>query len=958
MRNFFYSLLLIAIPVFTVAQSGKITGKVISTSSGQVLPSATVILVEKSKMIAADQNGAFTFSKLEPATYSVKCSYGGYNEKIIEEIIVKNDDNTAVTISLEEKVSGEVIITSKVSLRRETVAALLVAQKNSASVSDGISSEAIRKTPDRNTSDVLKRISGASIQDDRFAVIRGLNDRYNAAFINGAPLPSSESDRKAFAFDIFPSSILDNLIIYKTATPDKTGEFAGGIIDITTKSIPAKNFTSISIGGSYNSVLTGKDREYSDTHGSKDWLGIDDGSRAIPAGVPSSPAEFRALTAAQKADLAKLFGNFKWGISRKNTSPNFNFQISKGLNIERKGKEFFGALFSVTYNKTFTFKESERSSFAFTPTESPQPGELPIPVNKYKDSTYNDEVVLAGLANFSFKLDNNNSISWRNNLSINSDNQVISRIGAYDYQNEPDNFVKEDVRWFTSNQILSSQLLGDHQVGGFKTKISWLASFSKVERKIPNLSRTSYSVNRNSLNDLYASFSTPPSQTVGSGTMFSTRSNENIRNLKVDISQPFKFLANSQNFIKIGAGYQKRERDFISRTLGLTPYNIGIDFDYSLFLLGPDRIFSPENLGKKDDGKGGFMLADGTPSNANYDASSSLAHVYFMADQRFFKKFRLIYGVRAESFNQKLNFVDDQTNKPAKVDSTVTDWLPSVNFVYAVTPKMNIRLSFAEMVNRPEFRELAPFLFFEYVSGFSYNGYRYLRRSKIKNYDFRFEFFPGKAQVFSVSAFYKDFANPIEIIQIPETSAQTIFVNTTSAKVYGMELEFRTLISTLLGVKKESSILNKFTFSANAAVTKSEIKLLKLYDFNPEQLVTNRALQGQSPYLVNTSLSYNDEQLGLSSTLSVNRVGDRVYLPGTYNLANIYEKARTIVDIQIAKTFLAEKLELKFNARDMLAQKVDYYLDYDKSKSYTSIDRLFSSSIAPRVFSLSATYKF
>ncbi|MBL0358285.1 MAG: TonB-dependent receptor [Chitinophagaceae bacterium] len=958
MRNFFCFLLFIVLPNFLVAQTGKITGKVISASSGQVLPSATVTLVEKSKMIAADQNGIFTFSKLEPGTYSIKCSYGGYKEKIIEEIVVKNNDNTAVTISLEEKAVGEVVITTKVNLRRETVASLLVAQKNSASVSDGISSEAIRKTPDRNTSDVLKRISGASIQDDRFAVIRGLNDRYNAAFINGAPLPSSESDRKAFAFDIFPSSILDNLIIYKTATPDKTGEFAGGIIDITTKSIPSKNFTSISIGGSYNSVLTGKDRKYSDTRGGKDWLGIDDGSRAIPDGVPSSPTELRALTAVQKAELAKLYGNYKWGISRKTTSPNFNFQISQGLNIERKGKDFFGALFSVTYNKTFTFKEGERNSFAFTPTETPLPGEIPIQVNKYKDSTYNDEVVLAALANFSFKLDNRNSISWRNNLSINSDNQVISRIGAYDDQNEPDNFVKDDVRWFTSNQIFSSQLLGEHQVGSFKAKINWLASYSKVERKIPNLARTSYSVNRNFPDDIYAFFSTPPSQTVGSGTMFSTRSNESIKNIKVDITQPYKFLGNTQNLVKVGAGFQKRERDFTSRTLGLTPYNEGVNFDYSLFLLTPDKIFLPENLGKKDDGKGGFTLADGTLSNSNYDASSSLAHAYFMSDQRFLKKFRVIVGVRLESFNQKLNFIDGQTNKPARVDSTVTDWLPSVNLVYALTPKMNIRLSFAETVNRPEFRELAPFLFFEYVSGFSYNGYRYLRRSKIKNYDFRYEFYPGKAQVFSVSAFYKDFANPIEIIQIPETSSQTIFVNTTSAKVYGMELEFRTLISTLLGVKRESSILNKFTLSANAAITRSEIKLLKLYDFNPEQLVTNRALQGQSPYLINTSLGYNDEKLGLSSTLSVNRVGDRVYLPGTYNLANIYERARTIVDLQIAKTFLKEKLEVKFNARDILAQKINYYLDYDKSKSYTEIDRLFSSSIAPKIFSLSATYKF
>lgn len=961
MRNLLCLFLSIVLPNIVFAQTGKITGKVISSSSGQPLPNATVTLIEKSRMIVADQDGTFSFSKLEEGSYSIKCSYAGYNEKIVTEIIVKKDETTLpVAVSLEEKVLGEVVLTTKTSARRETVASLLVAQKNSANVSDGISSESIRKTPDKNTSDVLKRVSGASIQDDRFVVIRGLNDRYNAAFINGAPLPSSESDRKAFAFDIFPSSILDNLIIYKTATPDKTGEFAGGIIDITTKSIPSKSFTSVSIGGAYNSVLTGKDRKYSDTKGGKDWLGVDDGSRAAPGGIPST-AEFKdgaLMTFSRKAELAKLFGNYKWGISRTKTSPNFNFQIAKGLNIERKGKEFLGALFSVTYNRNFTFKEGERNSYEYAATETPLPDVEPIQRNKYKDSIYNDEVVLAALANISVKLNNRNSISWKNNLSVNSDNQVISRIGPYDYTTVPDEFVKEDVRWYTSNQILSSQLLGEHQVGPFKTKISWLASYSEVERKIPTLARTSYSVNRNTINDIYASFSSPPSQTVGSGTMFSAGSNESIKNIKVDITQPFTFLKNSQNLVKIGGGYQKREKDFTSRTLGFEPYEVGVDFDYSLKYLTPDKIFLPENLGKKADGKGGFMLEDGTFSNSNYDGNSSLVHGYIMSDQRFFKKFRLIYGVRVESFHQKLNFIDDQTNKPEKVDSTVTDWLPSVNLVYSLTSKMNIRLSYAETVNRPEFRELAPFLFFEYVSSFTYNGYRYLQRSRIKNYDFRYEFYPGKAQLFSVSAFYKDFANPIEIYQLANTSSQTMYANTTSAYVYGAEIEFRTLISTLAGIKNENSILNRFTLSANAALMKSDIKLDSLFDFNPEQLVKNRALQGQSPYLINTSLSYNDEKLGLSSTISLNRVGDRIFLPGTWDLAHIYEKARTVVDFQIAKNFLKDKLELKFNARDILAQNVSYYFDFDRSKSFTETDRIFASSIAPKIFSFNITYKF
>lgn len=944
--------------VILSAQNGKISGKVINVSSGQVLSSATVILVEKSRREIADQNGAFSFSKLPAGVYSIKCSYVGYVEKLIDSVIVREGESTVIDISMEEKrtQSDEVVIVSKKIARVESVASLLSVQKNSASVSDGITAESIKKTPDRSTSDVIKRVSGASIQDDRFAIIRGLNDRYNAAFINGAPLPSTESDRKAFAFDIFPSSILDNLIIYKTATPDMPGEFAGGAINITTKSIPSKNFTAVSVGAGYNDLITGKNRYFSANKGKQDWLGIDDGTRGIPSGIPA-PAEVKNLPFTERAELAKLYGNYKWGIKQGNTIPNINFQLTQGLNIERKGKEFMGALFSVIYNKNYTFKSGERNGF--DPFLSASPDDKPYQRGNYIDSLYNEETVVAALANISFKINNSHNIGWKNNWSVNTDNQLLKRTGAYDLDGDPTSFVKDDVRIYTSNRIFSSQLIGEHQVGKLKTKINWLGAYSSVNRKMPGTARTSYVGNTASPNDLIANFS---SGTIvpfsGSGNMFATNSNENIKSFKVDITQAYRMLKNSQNFVKIGAGYQARSRDFTSRLLGLSPYmQAPGGFDYTLYTQPLDQVFLPENLGEKANGKGGFLLEDGTLPNSDYTASSVLKHAYIMSDQRFFKKIRLIYGLRLEQFNQKLNALD-ALNKPLSKDSTVNDFLPSVNIVYALTSKINIRISYAQTVNRPEFRELAPFLFYENVSGFTYEGNPKLQRAKIKNYDFRFEFYPGKAQLFSVSAFYKDFTNPIEVIQIPNTSAQTIFNNALSAKVYGVEAEFRTLIATLLGIKNEHSLFSKFTFSANAAYVKSKVVLGPLFSIAADQLVTDRALQGQSPYVVNGSMGFNDDKIGLSSTLSVNRVGDRILIAGTYNTADIYEKARTVVDFQVAKTFLKEKLEFKFNIRDLLAQKTDFYFDFDRNKSFSKSDRFFSSNFAPRVISFSAAYKF
>lgn len=953
-------LLLIIISAHSWAQPGKITGKVINVASGMPMQGATLILVETSRSEIADLNGNFSFTKLKAGIYTIKCSYTGYAEKTVDSVVVTEESNAAITpviISMIEntQLAGVEIKSIRTRAAGETVASLLIAQKNMANVSDGITAETIRKTPDRSTSDVLKRVSGASIQDDRFAIIRGLNDRYNAAFINGAPLPSTESDRKAFAFDIFPSSILDNIVIYKTATPDKTGDFAGGIIEITTKSILPKSFIAVSFGGSLNSLSTGKTRYYSETQGRKDWIGQDDGIRGIPAGLPSVP-DLQAGSPETRAEAAKLFRKYKWGIRQTDAAPNYNFQLSKGINIEKNQKEFIGALFSVNYTKNYTFTTSDKNTYDFDRTA---PNFNPEQRNKFRDSIYNAEVIVALLGNLSVRIDNRNSISWKNNMSINTDNKLIMRIGSADHYSDSLTFVRDRVRWYSSNLIYSSQLLGEHQVGKKKTKINWLASYSKVKREIPNLSRTSYAGFRTDYSTVSALIPFGvPIQTAGNGTMFFVNSIESMKSFKADITQPYTLLGSSQNIVKIGGGYQYRERNFQSRLLAFQKYDPAgsATYDESLTSLPDDQIFLPAHMGLMKNGSGGFLLTDGTPSSAGYDASSALTHVYVMSDQRFLKDFRLIYGLRIERFHQELNSM--RNADPVIINTVITDYLPSANLVYALTPTMNLRLSYSKTINRPEFRELAPFIFFDYVSNLVYEGQETLKRAKITNYDFRYEFYPGKAQLFSVSAFYKDIINPIEIIAVPNTSIQTIYNNAVSGKIYGVEVEFRTLLSTVFGSKSENGLLSKFTLTGNGAITKSNVILGPLFGFPASQLIKERPLQGQSPYVINGSIGFNDDKLGLTSTVSVNRIGDRINIGGAYNKADIFEKARTVVDFQLAKSFLNNAVELKFTARDILAQEQIFYFDYDQNESYSANDKPNSTYIMPKVFSFNVTYKF
>lgn len=951
MKKIYCVILLLIVAQLAYSQTGKIVGKVISTSTGRTLGGATILLLEKSISKAADQNGVFDFSKIEPGTYSINCSYAGYQSKIIEEIIVKLNENTEINISLDLKTDDAVVVTAKrIKAAGETVASLLVAQKNSANVSDGITAQSIKRTPDRSSSDVIKRISGASIQDDKFAIIRGLNDRYNAAFINGAPLPSTESDRKAFAFDIFPSAILDNLIIYKTATPDKSGEFAGGLIELATKSVVAKNFTTISIGQGYNTLLTGKTRYYSEAEGKSDRLGLDDGRRGVPKDFPSTQ-NFNALTAEQKLEKAKLFKNIKWGVKNDIARPNFNFQLASGFNIQRKEKEFLSAVFSVNYNRTYTFTAGERKQY-----NVPSGADEPVLERDFIDSIYNEEIIWAVLGNVSVKLNNKNNISWKNNYSVNTDNKLVRRIGRFDVPGEPESFLKETGRLFTQGQIYSSQLLGEHQVGNKRTKVNWLAGYSKINREIPNIARTQYLGRFPDVDNTLSSIPTGIPLFGATGGMFSTNSDENIKNIKADISQPFSFSKNIQNLMKIGGGFQKRERFFTSRNLGFVQYTGSVlENDISFKNLPQDQIFLEQYLGLLTNGKAGISIADATLSNSSYEASSSIAHGYLMNDQRFYKKFRLIYGIRVESFNQKLN--TPKSTEAVNLDSTVVDVLPSANFVFAATPKINVRLSYTETVNRPEFRELAPFLFYEFVSGFSVVGDSTLTRARIKNYDFRFEFFPGNAQLLSFSGFYKKFKNPIELVRSPDFPNELKYNNNGSAKAYGIEAEFRFLLGTIFGANGTNDVLNRLSLSGNAALIKSSVQGKEgTRNFQGEN---DRALQGQSPYLINGSLGYTDDKNGLSSTVSVNRIGDRLVIAGSGFSANIYERARTVVDFQLAKSFIKNKVELKFNARDILAQNIFTYNDFEKSGSFKNgtNDRVFASNNAPTTLTFTATFK-
>ena len=906
----FYTLTLFIVSHLIFAQTSILKGTIIDDATGKTMPGVDVSVSNTKFYASSDFDGNFIITDLPVGTYEVQFSTSSYRTKIISEVIVKANDATNLTVSLVESKNElkEVVIT-KTKAKVESIKSLLIQQKNSVSVSDGISAESIKRTPDKSTSDVLKRISGASIQDNKFVIVRGLNDRYNANFLNGAPLPSSEPDRKAFSFDIFPSNMIDNLVITKTASPDLTGEFAGGVIQITTKNIPDQNFQSISYGNGYNTITTGKTQRYYEG-GKTDWLGIDDGTRALPSSIPDTKT-FKALTTINRIPFAKAM-NSDWELKNKNFSPNVSFQYSIGQRYEI-GEKTLGVLISASYNKSNVFDETSRNKYE-------TPG---IKSQDINDKTYREQFLLGALGNFSLKINKNNSLSFKNIFSINSDDRVVERLSEVDILTTPTNYYSS-VRWFTSNKIYTGQLIGEHYLPESKIKINWLGSYSKVDRTIPSLRRNIWE----KVSTGYQAY-LPVNQQSGNdygGSIFYSNNNEFNKNGKIDISK--KFGTSSSHEIKSGIFYQDRNRVYAARIFHYSKFYGANTFDEKIILNDfPDdkTIFGSQNMGQisLNPQSWGFTLYEATNPPESYTASSSLKAAYLMLDDKF-NDFRVVWGLRAEGYRQLLNSAT--TRRIIALDNKQNDFLPSANLIYALDSKRNLRLSYSKTLNRPEFRELTPMLFYDFSTQLSIQGKDDLKIASIQNYDFRFETYPGKNQLFSASVFYKKFKNPIEI-NATSTNKTVIYDNASSGFDYGLEMEFRTQLSSLFHFEG-SKLLDNLTVFSNISSISSEVDVTNIVA--PSNTEKKRQMQGQSPYILNSGIQYADSENGFTIAANINRVGNRIAVGGNSDAEpTLWEKSRTLLDCQLSKTFLDKKMEIKLNIQNILAQDQIFYNNND-----------------------------
>ncbi len=880
------------------SQSAGIYGIIKDNGSNEPLIGATLLVVETGSGTVTDIDGFYELD-LPEGTYSFEASYTGYQPEQVTEVILRAGERLELNFNLgtSTQIMETIVVTAEA--KRNSVVNLMLLQQRSISMVTGISADQIKLAPDRNTSDVLKRVSGASVQDNRYVVIRGLADRYNTALINGLSLPSSEPDKRAFSFDIFPANLLDNLIIYKSATPDLPGEWAGGVVQLNTKEIPQEGFATISLSTGYNSQSTF--RAFKDYRGgNSDWLGFDDGTRAIPESLGGVTKDSFNVNAASQIRNAKAFPN-DWAILEEaSMRPSIGLQASAGRSFGD-----VGVVAALTYNNSPKVVTGERNDFNVDKSQ----------LYNYFDRIYKTNVSVGGLLNFAWKMSPRSKVQLNNTYTVSSEDQLFERTGD---DIEQSRFIRSNSLFYTSNAMFSSQLLGDHVFGSRQVKLNWGLGYSHLTRDIPSYRRMLYLRNYEEPEDApflaVVPFGNPSPNLAGN---FYADQSEAFYTGRADLTIPYAWQGRKGN-LKFGSMWENKDREFDARLFGFIS---SFQTPQELYQLPISDIFDQENIAEK-----GFRMKETTDRSDSYDAGSALYAGYAMIEQSLTHRLRLIGGARMESFNQHLNSFRILSTVPVVLDTTFNDLLPSLHLIYALNDSTNIRAAASKTVARPNFRELAPFSFFDFFLFAGVDGNPNLVRTQIWNADLRYETYRKGAQYFSAALFYKRFDNPIEQFYNNAQGAGTRnfqWRNVPSAVDLGAEVEFRLKLNRLAG------FLQHFMVFGNASYIYSDVDISTLPGAQP------RPLFGQSPYLVNGGLNYDNRELGITSTLLFNRIGRRIWVVGQDKYLHTWENPRSVLDFQVTKS-IGTLGELKLTIGDMLNQEAVFYQDQDDNGRFNA----------------------
>ena len=919
------------------AQTGSIRGTIIDKGSKETIIGANLRIEGTTLGAITDINGQYEITGITPGIFDLTISYVSYKTLQINGVEVFADKITMLNLDLEEDLGelGEVVVMA--ARETNTDIAIISEIRKSFQVVSGMSAEQISLSLDRDAAQVIRRVPGITITENNFVQIRGLGARYNPVQLHNAFAPSVEADIKSFNFNILPSSQLDRMLVYKSPSPDISGDFSGGLVKIYTKSIPEENLVTLDYSTQFRSGTTFdtfRNQQRSDIH----WTGFNNGYIDLPDNFPASLRDSR-LTRDELVAAGRSLANV-WEPETRTAGLDQRVSLTGAFKFNLGNKIKVGNITSLNYSNSYSNFGIERGDYNQFDQES---GNRSI-IFSYLDQQYTQSIRTGLIHNWAFRIGQKSLIEFKNLYNQNSISQYVDRYGN---NLEAQQFA--DLAFGSYDQvyrgIYSGQLLGNHSFMNETLKLDWMAGYSSSNRDQPDYKRYRKDIDIDTgLGQLYI----PPGQAVSDFLgRFYSEMNENAITGSFGLSKILKFkgLIDFAPEIKGGVFYEKKERTFNARNIGYVRPVAG--FNQDLASLEVWQLLAPQNINYQ----GGVRIDEQSNPSDSYTASNELIAFYGMVNLPITSKLNALVGARYEGNTQILNSATF-TNQPVNVNYPINRLLPSANLSYNITSKSLFRLAYGETLNRPEFRELAPFGFYDFNTNFTNRGNPDLQTPRIHNMDFRFEAYPSAFETISVALFYKYFDRPIETVFIPGAGSQGAkaftFGNAESAVSYGVELEMKKSFSGMT----QSSFVDRLNLVFNAALIKSEVDLGALAVGQS----SNRPLQGQAPYIVNATLSYTDELKGWQINTLYNVVGRNIIFVGFDAYPDIYLMPRNVLDVTIVKR-VSDRFKIKVGVSDILNEKNLLLQDANEDGVFDpKSDNIMQGFTPGSVFSLGFSY--
>jgi len=973
---------------------GSIRGTIIDSENGEAVFGATIVVRSEKKFAKTDFDGKYSL-ELPPGDYEVEFQMYGYGPQKKKVTVTAGKPQTVnVTFGLQTLETVEVSDRAK----NNTESALLALQRKAGTVSDGISQESIKKSPDSSAGDVVRRVTGITLIGGKYVFVRGLGERYSNTTVNDIFVPTTEPDKRVVPLDIFPAGMLKNIRVMKTFSPEDPGEFSGGLVKIETQEYPDQFQMNFGLGLGYNKIST--NREFK-TFDAGDFLGRPTESDKLPsliAGLPSSivfePGNRFGGLPPTLTNLAPLLLNQQWTPSSDAAGydKSFNFSVGNTIKTTESGQRlgvFVGFQRGVEY-RTRTEKQVRYIPAVFGPVAIQDATGLSA-IQEQNATIYNKEVNSAANANLAYEFTKGQQIFLKNLYSVNSDTNVrdtdygVNRIDSFQF--------KSLTNTFTSRQIFNTVLGGDHalQFGSMARphKLEWHLGYSVANRDEPNLTQQVWrrAEPPSAVNTPFVRLGGNPD-----GSRFFSESQDTVRQSSLKYEIPFEQWNGLKSSLKIGTLNLDRYKDFrfrefnqrsqvavdASRVTNLWPVPGEITYNPTEYLPSSQNA----NLANK------VFFERQVEPNA-YDAIQRLRANFLQFDMPLVNKFRFVGGVRYEDSYQKvktfvlkdqnaLNNLDygcrvgNEDQRLALVNSKICDannngigelakkdLLPSANFVWEFHKDMNLRFGLTQTVTRPDLRELSPFGFTPYFGADRVFGNPNLKRTYIHNYDLRWEYYLTQTDYVGIGAFQKQLSAPIEMVGFPvagSISNRFSYTNAEQATLRGIEIDFRKefldrfrIETNFFFIKSKVDVLDYVTLSAIRAglVDKNSIVAL----FNPTNL--SRPLQGQSEFVYNikfdTFLTKKKNQI---IGVYYNYFGDRIYAVGANGTPDAIEKGVGLTDLVYSYTH-DDRLDVKLAAKNIFDTRFRVY----QRDEITNDEKLFMAYRIGYTITAGVTYK-